>query len=652
MSTETRTTPRVLVQTATQLGANENWTTQQFLTCDRWSYGSGPIIGNATLRQDYGLIYGPEPVAVRNLGVVPDISRTGLGSIAGNFVRICIESASGTITAQIVTLNTQGTQVTETVTYAPAWYGIVHGPTMTIDGAVSASRGGIVTWECGGLAECFDQFQLMFDYQFETSDPSYPGSGEMRRYLPAFNANGKASISAAGTTTLNGYTYSSPGVGALWTAKQILDLIIAAYVMPPGGGNPRYITCGISMQVTGDIGALAYSPIDFDASGMTILDVINYLINPHRGLTWYLDPQSSGTVNLVVTTLRQLGYSASGGITIPGSSKTGSLTISGSPWLANVSVAQDDSGTADLIRVNGDRRVDGRTFQLGSTYASHQLQKGWTAVQEANWDGRSREAGTDNVYRRFTLPDGSNADYPSSQIWQVSATLPQPVNNDEDGPVDDDATLPRQRALVFMEVASGVWEDVTDLCRISVENKPPAVLIDFGDGGITIRNQIADGLKFKVTLGVTVDRREFDQVYTRNTSNPSIPTRSGWRVRGMTISAKKELMPAGEDIAVDAGALVPSTEAIYVDETQAIRDAAALMSASLSGFLWRARWTDRGRALVALDGASYAPGHLITITDLTGCHVVVTRRSVYRDGNHWNTDIEAETIPTLPGKRL
>lgn len=658
MTTLTRDQQRVLVQTATQLGPDDNWTTQQFLTCDRWSYGQGQIIGNATLRQDYGLVYGPDPTVVRNLGIVPDLERSGLGSIAGNFVRICLEDSTGTITNEIPVSNSQGQITFETVRYVPVWYGIVHGPSISINGAVAASSGGLAVWECGGLAECLAQFDIVEGVtQGVTSPIDF-------NFLPAFNENGIANRSSA-PTGINGRSVYIPQVWQtdptqLWTARQILEFIIARYVIVPSTLHGS-IFVGLNITLTGDLGALDYPPTDYDAFGKNIFDIVNDLVTG-RGLTWWLEPDADGNVDLVVSSTQSTAF-VSGSVTIPATSRFGSLTVAGNSWLSDVRVVTDDSGAKDYIAAFGDREIVAASFEWNpgsSSLYSQGMFKGWTEEQQSEWIGYSQEMATENVYRRFILKlsyDGTPLNNRIGLIHKIFSTLPQPANANDEGPDGDNQTDPREKAKVFLQNPGAGWEDVTELCRISVENDPPAILLDFNDGGVTLYNQITGGYGIRVTVGMQVN-------YLLNVSGdirflfpPATSARTGHRTKAVMTSAKRHsytqgAAETGPFIGCVAGELVVGPDEIYLDETQKINDAFARNAAALSGFLYRATWTDRGRALTDFSGTAYAPGYLITITDVPSCKVVVTRRTVVRNGDHFDTEIEAETIPVISGARL
>lgn len=236
----TRTVPRIVVQTASNLEpSNSGWTRQQWLTCLEWSDGAGAVAGYAKLSQWYGLVarlLGPN--TVEDIGISPNIDRTAAGSLVGKLVRVCLEDGSGTVTEEFPTIraNGQGSFAVyyESATFTPVWYGVIRSLSFGVDGSPD-SPGGLAEFTAAGLSAALDQVFVDRGYVLGAAAGTVFGLG----YCPPFNAVGTGDRSSAATFTVgaNAASYvhdlrTVGGAGTAWTAAQILALILSGHARP------------------------------------------------------------------------------------------------------------------------------------------------------------------------------------------------------------------------------------------------------------------------------------------------------------------------------------------------------------------------------------------------------------------------------------
>lgn len=682
--TTTRTVPRILVQTANQLASsNSGWTTQDWLTCREFSYGAGQVVGYALLEQKYGKIKRPGRLNVEQVGPAPNLDWATPGTLSGKLVRLCIEDAAGTITDEVPYYiglpGVSGGNLTfETVTYTAVWWGVIRGPERGVDGA-DDSPGGVATWRAAGLADILDRCIIDTGHALNAAGSSIRDFAICPKFNDKDYGNGNRSTA---TGTINNATVyyfdmrTNSGVGDKWTAKQVLDFVIAAHAKRTV--SPVGVT-GLAWTVSDALSLLSYEVPELDLNGKSVLEALNMLAGPQRGLSWYLSISgSTPTINIVSGSASAITV---GSYTLAASTSTATLDITDSEFLQDVRILEDDSEASDIIIVQGDRPWTGITlaYQTGATLS---LAKGWTGAQETAWDTDPEASGLDMVWRRFiieqswngqqytqggiyvasglsnTLSTTTSADYgvsgydgarsfsgstssPASYQVKAERNLPgaQGAGSNRLDPKD------RPRVIVSSNGGSS-WTDLTEDFSVSIESCPLAVVIDDGDNGATLKSLLADsGDTFVISVGV----REVYPLQVSWVRDPAQWPNVSPRVRVLEDRGTLHRTLIGTVTGVTGGGLEEDANGTtYRDDTNSLRGRLALARSAYGESRYRISWTDRMRALTASTGAAYQPGFLLTTvttgTETISCKALIQRRTCRFVNNHWNTEIEAETL--------
>jgi hypothetical protein len=628
MSVNIRSVLQHLVQTSPDFST---WTTRDDVRCATASEGAGQIVGSAELHRRIGVVR--EPGATGSPASVAPLT-----GIVGAWVRILVESLGGSITVG-------------DVDYEPIWWGM-------IDAEKRSDYGGGVgqqTWACSGLAAHLGRVRLMHGY---TKAIAVSGAvvAEYVLRIPTFNAPESGGRSSS-TYTVNGqsvYVFDFAG-STPWTAKQILDNLMASHAQweSPAGTFLGDLSWELSAGTL-----LDYVPPTIDLNGQSLLDAINALISPRRGLTWSLGVSGS----TATITVRSVAAATIGDL--PAATATATPDLTGL-WISDVELLEDQSDTVDRIDVLGARPWVSCTLAFdpaGPPAEEGSLQPDWTITQENDW---ALGAGTsqDNVWRSFRLGirwngnifdstgnyglrqqlELSGSDFTGGRTYDSAVDFPPGVHEITaelpcGSGFTDLPSGPRQAAFsMWRPSGSTVWQrqdgtsNRTVHRTLAVEEYPPAIHL----GDTSASQQIANkrNLETDGILAVTVGMREPDPLcvsWTRSSASwprsaprqlvVQIPTAEQWVLLSGTI--------IGVTVGTSAGELIKQDGDLFIrNDLSRLEEALSFLRAYYAEPARSLSWTDRG----TIDaGATLAPGVLITTATLgTGTatiNAVVTRR--------------------------
>lgn len=506
--TEQLVLPLVLVETATALPTSDNdWTPQPYLRMESVDDGAGTQAGSAVISQTYGLIRPEYRVAYENHGPLPDLGKTGSGDFAGLLLRLLVQDAAGTIT--------RGSGIYRT-TYKARWWGQFLGTAVNPDGAEAPETGGEASWLCAGIVSLLDQIRIRRGWVRSQSGSLVADPG----WCPVFNDLPGGDRSSS-TFTVNGVSVHvhdllAASSGNTWTAKQVIDLLLAGLATATGG---------ITWSLSDPTNALAYIVPRLDLRGLKLSDALLRLISPARGLVhWCTVSGKTVTIHVRSTVSEDLVMT---GYTLPASTQTTTLDQAAGPFQRHVSVRERNEEVADLIELRGKQPWVGITLAYGTAFG-----KGWDAGLESSWGGNPGSSVYAHVWRRFLITDTWNgAQYNNANIGlrddltvETSAaygadgftgaraydanTVRPPATMLEftaDLPVSEGfSTLrlgPRQKAVVVVGSGSN-WVDFSQRWSVTVQQSPAAIIIDDGANGAEIADLVGAGLTLLVTLGV------------------------------------------------------------------------------------------------------------------------------------------------------
>lgn len=658
MATASRTIKQHQVQISSDFSA---WTTQSSIRCNECSEGAGQVVGSASLLRYIGTVR--EPTGTGN-----PAAQTPLTGLVGQWVRVLIEDPAGSITIT-------------SVVYAVLWYGIIDAERITDTGGGTGAQ----TWACAGLAAHLGRVTLGDGWTLAV-DSSGATIVDFVKRIPTFNAPDDISASTV-ANSIDGVTCAvfdsivSVSSGARWTAKSMLTMLLASH--------GRYCSTGGTFSGGLSFVLSAGTLLDFEAQtidigGMTLLDAVNALISPRRGLSWRLTV-SGAVATINVRSISSVAITV-GSTTLPAATDTATPTLT-SLWAQNVELLEDQTSTYDVIQVIGARpwvtvslAYDPNT---GTTQAKS-LDKGWTAGQETTWN-TAPDSTTDGVWRSFTVGstwDGRNygtSTYGVRQLLAVSSGAytggvsfdsaesfpPTFMKLEAELPCGQGFTTlkigPRQEPMAFWKPAgSSSWFDLQAAGSLTgrsihVENNPSVIHLGHPDRSIYKANSQQSQNKFNLetsgVLVVTVGIREPNPLivsYRRaiaswprtnpRTLTVNMPSAEQWVILNGTIKG-----------VTSGGALVThGTEDMVRNDVPVMQSWLAFLQAYYANPARSLSWTDRGLIEYAYGSGAAAPAALVTTATLgTGSqtiNAVVTRRTWNLTEDGYGTSYATERV--------
>ena len=320
-------------------------------------------------------------------------------------------------------------------------------------GAGLAIQGADQTFHAVGLEWLLDRRQITTSVHY--SDPNEYrtqrplgfnlGMGNGRDISIKERGNKDTRLGASGVPSFA----SSAAYSELWNAGQMVDHLIefhspsdVSYV----SSDPQFAYNNIPFIDYSDLLEWYYPMVPIE--GRSTLAVLNDIINPRRGLVWWLEYQhdanpSAATMALVVNTALPAAVGLPGGSTIPAPIfQTAAIDTDTDPAVKSLTVGRDGSNRYDRVRCRGARRVS--VFTVSP--ADGNLVEGWnTSVYEGEYrtadslvdseaaDRFRRAEKYANVYSRFLLDsnwDGQSSDGSGTGSFEFACPdMPQGSNS-------------------------------------------------------------------------------------------------------------------------------------------------------------------------------------------------------------------------------
>jgi hypothetical protein len=662
---------RALIQTSRDLA---EWTTHPDIEMLTYNDGQGEIVGSASLRQYWGEIVRAGQTTVE------DVSEPS--GLEGRLVRILKERLDG-----------GGSVTYGDDTYDPVWHGKLLAP--------ASDTSGVTNYTASGIAALFNERSCWIGRAL-VKTPADAANVRVAFDLAPFNhwpsGDRSANQFAVGGVGVYIHDATQTVTGLEWSAAHILGYLLACNFRvehPPtvdGSGQ-----AGLAWALSDPQGCLNYIPGRYDAKGKTLTQVLHDLAGRRRGLTWFITVSGTTlTINVASGVAQAITV---GTTTVPANPNVWDQTDDDDPYLFPVNVRTVSDEVADEIVVQGTPRLIGLTVAIyGSddpfeADAGTQLDKGWSNDSETlcnkfldlNPKARRRVA-YEHAWRRFVLrPTGWTGDQfggTGGMPWGLATASDAEYGaGGYDGTVTEGAgggekpalwykaqgelpcapgfgasnVGPRQPAVVLAEgYDAGTWQDYSTVWTVWVESSPPAVVLDDGIDGTTIRAILRAGRKILVTLALR-DFFPFQVSWRRNPADwPNVTPRIKTIVRPELTA---EYIMNGATIGCDAdagGDLLTTTKITTRDNLPQLRALLAQARAWYEQPYSLVTMTDRG---VWDSNATYRPGTLLgTIINGADSRIIeamVSRRTVrleYADGEdgiqvpYWTTTWETDVV--------
>lgn len=658
---------RALVQTSRDLST---WVTQPDLDMLSYSEGQGEIVGNATFRLAWGDVIRAGQTTPENISEV-----TG---ITGQIVRILQEKVGGSVTYA-------------EAQWEPVWYGKMLSPD-----AETTGGGGITTYTAAGIASIFNERTCWLGRALVKSGVATP---VIAFNLAPFNHWPSGDMSE-NPFTIDGHSVyyhnaTKGDTGIQWSPADIIAYLMACNfrwesVPTPSGSS----MVGFNWSIVDPSSCLDYDIGEYDAKGKTMAQVLNELAGKKRGLTWWI--KVNGTT-LEIHVASGLATAVTVGTeTIPANPNIWDQLDGGNPFLHPFKITTIDDQVADEIIVQGSPRTIGITLAIYGTGdpfvadSACQLDKGWSPASETacnTWmdtiNAPARSTAYEQAWRRFVIKqDWNGGQYGSGGM--PNGLVPATDSSYGAGGYDGTTTRlgtpsqaaswysavgnlpcspgftalnvgPRQPLVILAEdQASGTWYDHTTDWSVSVEENPPAVVIDDGASGYLVRSILRAGRKILVSLSIR-DYWPFVVSWRSDPSTWPTPIPRTKRLQFPQLSFEYLLNGMATGASNDSGGtLLTTTELTTKDNLVQMRRLLAQARAWYSEPYNIVTFTDRG---IWDADPSYAPGTVLgNVMDGENTRVIeamVTRRTVrleYATGEngiqvpYWSTTWETDVV--------
>jgi hypothetical protein len=585
--------------------SDAGWTTLQGAWAEEANEGSGQNCGSMSFSQRFGVVKQPLDTDVYQWGIHPDYRGTDeTTELTGQYVRLLVEDSAGTVVI--------GTQ-----RFTARWWGIVGGRTVEPDGATDYP-GGVATWECFDIVTVLNQMMIHGGAEIAADGSTVLDPG----FCPVFNdlpfGDSTDITHEINDAIVYVFNRGEAGGKTRWRARDILELILARYAQFYDGNT---FAGGLRWEL-GNNAALA----EFDAGrvvaqGRPVLELLNELINPRRGLTWkrrvvgsyvYIDLYSTSEVDVSV-----------GAATVPAATQV-NVEIGDDPLKSQVRITQDPVA-ADHIRMVGGWCLAAMTLQ----FQAGQTGENFAIIPGENWDITdvpSLDPTAVSTWRTFRINPAWNAkNYNSaeglrhalsadgSRAYQATGNPQAAVLRlDRLTPLGADfateAYGPRNEPVIL--IGSGTsWIDYSSQLSLTVTQDPAGIIIgiDYKDA-LRLKALLEDGTR---SMLITIGVYEWAPLQTWWTRSPDAWPRDLPRPFTKTKSELvQRLVIAGTVSGALTGVLQtqPST-VIFRDDLPVLQAEQALAQARLSGSGGaNATWTQQGE----LDfDDTYAPGAFI-----------------------------------------
>jgi hypothetical protein len=637
MTITTRTLPKVLVQTAADWG---DWESDAFMHAPCASEGAGQVVGDALLVVQCGTYIPAGEVA--SVTVEPR-------NIVGRYVRIIVADEGGDVTVAYLD---EGSNEASITGYA-VWHGVVRASTLQHQGGPQVTQ----TISCAGIEAvlagiiCGDGWCVRTD-----ASGSGPSNLWVTHRLPPFNRikgsdrrDGKAIVYGADVEAyVHDLTASEDNGG--WTAADILELITKTLVN--GGSFPDFTpTTPLTWEISDPTGCLDYTITDLELNGRTALDVLNILINPRRGLTWWK------TVADDVVTIHVGSTVASAIGSIPAAPTPVEITPDAT-WGVDLSLRSDDN-QVDIIEVVGDRPVLGMTLAYDPTDEDCALVKGWDGTEDESnpywmrrfllnpaWTGN--QLGSSEVGIRHLL-DSSVGQMSGQRTYDASVS-PQPEALELTECPKGTALIDAQGGIVVVLEDGSLRACVTDAAdkttrkmSVTLENDPPAIVIgSSADDQWYLNEWLRNaGARLLVTVGV----REPAPLRLRWARAAGNWPRDIPRQRTAVVpELQQEIILAGTVTGVDGSSLTTDVGTTIRDDQDRADEMLDRLIAAYCYAGAELQWTERG--IISATGDNH-PGRLVSGVVLSHgtepVGAVITRRAwtfapLDQVGTTWSTE--------------
>lgn len=464
---------------------------------------------------------------------------------------------------------------------------------------------GRATYGLTGLAGLLEQIAVVDGYD---GNPSAAHPWNIY-HAPTFNADGKGNRTSA-TWSINArsvYVFDHYNLGSAneWTVAQALDYLMEAFTLRHGGGSTW------TFLDSSTLGAEKLPPTP--VHGKTLLQAINEIANPRRGLTWKIDIGTGNRPRLVLLDWKPAAGTA--------------IDASGREWTCEIE--EDTSTCADHALVISQRApVTTLTLDFKTSGTPRLAADGWTFGAPPANDPNSLVMrrykispsildelrvelvkDTDDAYdgtRETAAVIGGGPAARGAHLErltglaadQTSATIALLGDNDE-----------RSKARIFVKGATATsWEDWSQKVSIELSDAPARITLNGSDEELLDLYQMVNaGGEFRVTVGV----RELAEA--RLSTRVTDYYRGTREVLRQVGDIDEHTVASGTAVAVSAGSLTTASATVQTWDgvgTPLVDELVRLVDARLRGRLVKVSLSKKG-----LDFSTLPAGSMISTID-------------------------------------
>ncbi len=377
---------RAIVQIATTWPQVKPWPTDmsRYLEPTSAEETWAPAMGQAELRETFGVLRQPDKPAFLSYGVLPDLGRTGSqASLLGKYAQICVsdETEAGTVTY-------------DGATYKPIWHGVVIEAGRDTDGTDSVDTAGAAIWRCAGLGHLLEKVRPLGGHEVNAAG-AVTDPGEILEFNKVAGGDRSASVKTIGAWLRSAYVHDRRG-GNTWSALNVVEYLLY--------GHADNRQSEIRWDVAGQTGALNYAQ-HWDLRGLTLYQALVRVINARSGVSFRIRVNpTNGRPTLYINSTAPTPFTVDDDTT-PANDAATPLVFAGDRWKDNVYLLEKEGLDYDEVVVQGQRPLITATLMYKPD-GTGDLVKGWDTALESSWTATTKDPKYEHVYRRFKLrPD-------------------------------------------------------------------------------------------------------------------------------------------------------------------------------------------------------------------------------------------------------
>ena len=248
------------------------------------------------------------------------------------------------------------------------WYGRITSDNRNVMGDGTTPTGSQM-FSCAGLEIDLDRSPVHAAYWKRST------TYELTNWVPRFNVASERGLQLTGNRASekvsgsDSYYFSADGDGETWTDHQVIDYLLDCW-------GPA----GLTVTLTGQTEVLDMTAGPYRTEGLTVRSLLNQIINPRRGLSWYIVSDGTNIAVHVITLLDETASTPEW--TMPANNDIVTVDLTDNLRVKNIAVGQKSTSKYASVWVYGSRIFSCFTLQHEGTT----LENAWSSAMETKYN--------------------------------------------------------------------------------------------------------------------------------------------------------------------------------------------------------------------------------------------------------------------------